>query len=32
MGAPAKMLQLVEQFERNLPAYKQGRYNETQVR
>jgi len=32
MTAPAKVYELVERFERNLEAYKQGKYNETQVR
>ncbi len=32
MIVPAKILELVERFDRNLEAYKQGRYNETQIR
>jgi len=32
MTAPTKIHELVERFERNLDAYKQGAYNETQVR
>jgi hypothetical protein len=32
MTVPAKILELVERFGRNLDAYKQGRYNETQIR
>ncbi|MBU0568444.1 N-6 DNA methylase [bacterium] len=32
MAAPDKVLELVERFDRNLEAYKQGKYNETQVR
>ena len=32
MTVPAKILELVEQFDRNLDAYKQGKYNETQIR
>lgn len=32
MGVPAKILELVERFGRNIEAYKSGRYNETQVR
>ncbi|RLB28558.1 MAG: restriction endonuclease subunit M, partial [Deltaproteobacteria bacterium] len=32
MNAPAKVHELVERFERNLEAYKRGKYNETQVR
>ncbi|ODS34438.1 MAG: hypothetical protein SCARUB_00449 [Candidatus Scalindua rubra] len=32
MPVPAKILDLVERFDRNLDAYKQGRYNETQIR
>lgn len=32
MPAPDKVLELVDRFDRNLNAYKQGRYNETQVR
>ena len=32
MTIPAKISELVERFDRNLEAYKQGRYNETQVR
>ena len=32
MSAPDKVHDLLERFERNLPAYKQGQYNETQVR
>ncbi len=32
MTVPAKVLELVERFDRNLDAYKQGKYNETQVR
>ena len=32
MTVPTKILELVERFDRNLDAYKQGRYNETQIR
>jgi len=32
MTVPAKVLGLIERFDRNLEAYKQGKYNETQVR
>jgi len=32
MTTPTKIVELAERFERNLEAYKQGRYNETQVR
>ena len=32
MTVPAKILNLVKRFEQNLDAYKQGRYNEAQVR
>jgi predicted type IV restriction endonuclease len=32
MNAPNKVFELVERFERNLEPYKQGKYNETQVR
>ena len=32
MTVPTKVLELVERFDRNLEAYKQGKYNETQVR
>ena len=32
MTAPDKIINLVERFDRNLEAYKQGKYNETQVR
>jgi type I restriction-modification system DNA methylase subunit/predicted type IV restriction endonuclease len=32
MTVPAKVSELVERFDRNLNAYKQGRYNETQLR
>jgi predicted type IV restriction endonuclease len=32
MAVPDKILELVERFDRNLDAYKQGRYNETQIR
>ncbi|MFQ5965825.1 MAG: hypothetical protein ACE5KZ_16255 [Candidatus Scalinduaceae bacterium] len=32
MAVPAKILELVERFDRNLDAYKEGRYNETQIR
>lgn len=32
MGAPDKVLELVEKFERNLDSYKDGKYNETQLR
>ncbi len=32
MTVPAKISELVERFDRNLEAYKQGKYNETQVR
>ena len=32
MTVPSKVLELVERFDRNLEPYKQGKYNETQVR
>ncbi len=32
MTIPTKILELVKRFDRNLDAYKQGRYNETQIR
>ena len=32
MGIPDKILELVDRFERNIDAYKRGKYNETQVR
>lgn len=32
MPAPQAVLTLVENFERNLDAYRDGKYNETQVR
>ena len=32
MTVPAKVSELTERFDRNLEAYKQGKYNETQVR
>ena len=32
MGAPAKVLELVETFSRNANAYLSGHYNEAQVR
>lgn len=32
MAAPQAVLDLTERFERNLEAYRSGRYNETQVR
>lgn len=32
MSAPARVLELVDLFKRNIEAYKSGRYNETQVR
>ncbi|MBI5438918.1 MAG: hypothetical protein HY936_08245 [Nitrosomonadales bacterium] len=32
MPAPSTVLALVENFERNLDAYRSGQYNETQVR
>jgi len=32
MGTPKKVVQLVERFQRNLDAYRSGKYNETQVR
>jgi hypothetical protein len=32
MAAPAKILELVERFDRNLRAYKQGPYDEAQAR
>ncbi|MEJ5260951.1 MAG: type I restriction enzyme HsdR N-terminal domain-containing protein [Anaerohalosphaeraceae bacterium] len=32
MGAPQRILELVEQFSRNFESYKSGRYNEAQVR
>ena len=31
-ASPDKVQELIERFDRNLPAYKQGHYNETQVR
>jgi hypothetical protein len=31
MAAPAKILDLVERFDRNVRAYKQGPYNEAQA-
>ena len=32
MTASAKILELVERFDRNIDAYKQGKYNEARVR
>ncbi|HOI68436.1 MAG TPA: TaqI-like C-terminal specificity domain-containing protein [Methanothrix sp.] len=32
MAAPREIVELVERFERNVDAYKSGRYNETQLR
>jgi len=32
MTVPTKVSELVERFDRNLEAYTQGKYNETQVR
>ena len=32
MTVPTKGLELIERFDRNLEAYKQGKYKETQVR
>jgi uncharacterized DUF497 family protein len=32
MSVPTKVLELVERFDQNLEAYRQGKYNETQVR
>lgn len=32
MNPPQPIAELVERFDRNLPAYRSGRYNETQVR
>ena len=32
MSAPAQVQQLIERFDYNLADYKQGKYNETQVR
>ena len=32
MPVPPAVVELVEQFDRNLAAYKSGKYNETQVR
>ncbi|MGR3317948.1 MAG: Eco57I restriction-modification methylase domain-containing protein [Candidatus Anammoxibacter sp.] len=32
MAVPAKILELIERFDRNIEAYKQGSYNETQIR
>jgi hypothetical protein len=32
MTVHSKIIELVERFDRNLEAYKQGKYNETQVR
>ena len=32
MAAPREIVELVERFERNVEAYKSGRYNETQLR
>ena len=32
MPAPESVLQLIERFDRNIDAYRSGRYNETQVR
>jgi len=32
MSVPSKVVELVERFDRNLEPYKQGKYNETQVR
>lgn len=32
MPAPKEVVKLIENFERNLDAYRSGKYNETQVR
>ena len=32
MTVPAKILELVERFDRNLDTYKKSQYNETQIR
>ena len=32
MSAPDKIIELIDRFERNIDAYKKGKYNETQVR
>lgn len=32
MATPQTILTLIENFERNLDAYRSGKYNETQVR
>jgi hypothetical protein len=32
LAAPREIVELVERFERNVEAYKSGRYNETQLR
>ncbi len=32
MTLPGKVRELVERFDRNIEAYKHGKYNETQVR
>ena len=32
MPVPDKILELVDRFDRNIDAYKQGKYNETQTR
>ena len=32
MTVPTKILELVKRFDRNLDTYKQGRYDETQIR
>ncbi|MEA3493560.1 MAG: hypothetical protein U9R38_04140 [Candidatus Margulisiibacteriota bacterium] len=32
MTAPKQILSLIDRFERNIEAYKSGRYNEAQIR
>ena len=32
MPVPTELLDLIDRFERNLDAYRDGKYNETQVR
>ena len=32
MAAPDIVLELIDRFDRNIDAYRSGRYNETQVR
>jgi len=32
MTAPDKVLELVQRFDRNIEAYRSGRYNEAQIR